>query len=220
MRSILILAVAACCASPAVAGSIRGSVRVPPVPPHDAAFRPYAGRASSLPAPVRPARGLVTDAVLFVDAIPGRGAGRPAPVTSRPQLAQRGQAFDPRVVVVAAGGEVDFPNFDPIYHNVFSVSPLKRFDLGKYPRGQSRRVQFPKPGLINVFCDIHSDMSAFILVTPTPAWARPSADGHYELTDLPAGRYHLRWWHPDFGAGETDVEVPATGAVELGVEFR
>ena len=220
MRSILILALVACSALPAVAGSIRGSVRVPPVPPHDAAFRPYAGRASSLPAPAQPPRGRVTDAVLFVDAIPGRSPERPAAVTSRPQLAQRGQAFEPRVVVLAAGGEVDFPNFDPIYHNVFSVSPRKRFDLGKYPRGQSRTVQFPKPGLVNVFCDIHSDMSAFILVTPTAAWARPTADGHYELTELPAGRYHLRWWHPDFTAGEADIEVLATSAVEFEVEFR
>lgn len=217
MRPILAIVLVACAVAPAAAGSIRGSVKVPPAPPSDATFRPYAGRASSLPAPARPVRGLPGDAVVYVDALPG--GARPH-AAAAPRLAQRGQSFEPRVVVVAAGGEVEFPNFDPIYHNVFSVSPSKRFDLGKYPRGQSRTVRFPKAGLVNVFCDIHSDMAAFILVTPTAAWARAGADGGFELRDLPAGRYHVRWWHPDFAAGEGDIVVPAEGAAILDVVFR
>jgi len=217
MRSILAIVLTACAVAPAVAGSIRGSVRVPPPPAQDATFRPYAGRASSLPAPARPARGLVSDAVVYVEALSGGTpeiAARP-----RPQLAQRGQSFDPRVVVIAAGDEVEFPNFDPIYHNVFSVSPARRFDLGKYPRGQSRTVRFPKAGLVNVYCDIHADMSAFILVTPNRAWARAGADGRFELGGLPAGHYRVHWWHPDFAGGESDVDVPAAGATALEVSF-
>jgi len=217
MRSFATLAVVLLLAPPVAAGSIRGSVRVPPAPPPETRFRPYAGRASSLPSPARTPRGLVTDAVLYLEALPA-GATPPAHA-STPRLAQRDQAFEPRVVVVAAGGKVEFPNFDPIYHNVFSVSPAKRFDLGKYPRGQSRSVTFAKPGLVNVFCDIHADMAAFILVTPNPAWVRPDADGRYELSGLPPGRYHLHWWHPDFVAGDADVDVPARGDTVQDVSF-
>lgn len=187
------------------------------MPQRDTRFHPYAGRASSLPAPVQLPRGRVTDAVLYLESAP---AGGPTPAAaSRPQLAQRGQAFEPRVVVVPAGGEVEFPNFDPIYHNVFSVSPAKRFDLGKYPRGQSRTVRFTRPGLVSVFCDIHADMSAFIMVTPNAAWARPDARGAFELPHLEAGHYRVHWWHPDFGTGEREIDVPADGAVTLDVEF-
>jgi hypothetical protein len=114
---------------------------------------------------------------------------------------------------------VDFPNLDPIYHNVFSLSPVRRFDLGKYPRGHSRQVTFPKPGLVNVYCDIHSDMEAFILVLPNHAFARPTRAGEFTLPDLPAGRYILKAWHPDLGERSETVEVPATGDVTADVEF-
>ncbi len=217
MRAIHAGVLALCLAAPTSAGSITGRVSVPAVRSETASFRPYAGRASSLPTPTRPAHGLVTDAVLYLETAPV-GARLPAPTTSQ-QLAQRGQSFDPRVVVVPAGGSVEFPNFDPIYHNVFSVSPSRRFDLGKYPRGQSRTVQFPRSGVVNVFCDIHADMAAFILVTPTSVWVRPGSDGRFALSDLPAGRYRVRWWHPDLGDGAAEVDVPAEGAVTLDVRW-
>lgn len=217
MRIAPVMVLAVLFAGPAAAGSIRGSVKVPPAPAQDTHFRPYAGRASSLPAPARSPRGLVTDAVIYVDALPAGATPPDHGVT--PQLAQRNQAFDPRVVVIAAGGTVDFPNFDPIYHNVFSVSPSRRFDLGKYPRGQSRSVTFTKPGLVNVFCDIHADMAAFILVVPNAGWVRPGADGQFELTGLPSGHYKLHWWHPDFAAGEAEVDVAASGPTRFDVSF-
>lgn len=218
MRAITAGVLAFCvAAAPTSAGSIVGHVTLSPVRGTEVSFRPYAGRASSLPAPRRSARGQLTDAIVYVERAP-------AGVTWNakhevPQLAQRGQAFEPRVVVVPVGGTVSFPNFDPIYHNVFSVSPSRRFDLGKYPRGQSRRVTFPKPGIVNVFCDIHADMSAFILVTPTPAWTRASADGRFELAGLAPGRYRVAWWHPDHTVGGADVEVPDEGAVSLDVDL-
>jgi len=217
VRCTLPLALLVSLAAPAHAGALRGRVVVPPAPAEETLFRPYAGRASSMPMPDRPPRGLVTDTVIYVDSSAAEPAS-PLP-TVHPKLAQKNQAFDPRVVVVPAGGTVDFPNLDPIYHNVFSVSPPRRFDLGKYPRGQSRSITFTKPGQVNVFCDIHSDMAGFILVVPGRHWARPAADGTYELQDLPAGRCRLRAWHPDFPARVFEVQVPASGDVTLDVSL-
>jgi len=217
LRSSLKLALLLTLAVPAHAVALHGRVSVPPAPAAEASFKPYAGRASSLPSPERAPRGLVTDAVIYVDSLAGEpGASTPA---THPRLAQRGQAFDPRVVVVAVGGTVDFPNLDPIYHNVFSVSPPRRFDLGKYPRGQSRSITFAKPGQVNVFCDIHSDMAGFILVVPNRHWTRPAADGRFELPGLPAGRCRLRAWHPDYPARVFEVDVPASGDVTLDVSL-
>jgi len=217
MRTPFTLALLCTFAAAAHAGSIRGHVTVPPAPPVEARFKPYAGRASSLAAPERPQRGLVTDAVIYVDSMAAEPAH--APPAQHPKLAQRAQAFEPRVVVIPAGGTVDFPNLDPIYHNVFSVSPTRRFDLGKYPRGQSRSITFHRPGQVNVFCDIHSDMAAFILVVPNPHFARAAADGSFEIPDLAPGRYRLRAWHPDFTARELEVVVPAAADATLDVSF-
>jgi len=156
----------------------------------------------------------VTDAVLYVERV-----RTPEPTDSVPDLAQRDQSFAPRVIVVETGGQVAFPNLDPIYHNVFSVSPVKRFDLGKYPRGQSRRVTFPRSGVVNVYCDIHADMSAFVLVLDGAVWARPDADGRFSLEGLPPGPHVLHWWHPDFPADSTSVVVPESGALAKDVSF-
>ena len=201
--------------TPATAGVIRGTLRVPANASQSApAANAYPGHAAAMPGSHTITRGLVSDAVIYVEAIPAEinatlGATEPPP----PRLAQREQMFAPRVVAIAAGGAVDFPNQDPIYHNVFSLSPTKRFDLGKYPKGSSRRVDFSKPGLVNVYCDIHSNMEAFILVVPNRAYTRPAANGDFALPALPAGSYTLHVWHPDLGTQTSTVEVPASGDV-------
>jgi len=205
---------------PSVGGIIRGTLRVPPLAARGApALNPYAGRASSLPNARPVPHGLVTDAVIYIESLrPGVDSMLARP-DRRPRLSQKDQAFAPRVVPVAAGTSVDFPNLDPIYHNVFSPSPLKRFDLGKYPRGQSKSVTFGRPGVVNVYCDIHSDMEAFVLVLPNRVFTQPGAAGGYELPPLPAGRYAVRAWHPDFPEIRREVEVPATGDVPLDLSF-
>ncbi len=206
---------------PALAGAavVHGSVHVPTLGPDDPAFQPYAGRASALAGHACAPRGVVTDAVLYLEAVPARvDSALPMPAVN-PKLAQKDQAFVPRVIAIPLGGRVDFPNLDPIYHNVFSVSPVRRFDLGKYPKGESRSVRFPKPGLVNVYCDIHSDMAAFIVVTPTRALARPRPDGSWQLPDVPPGRYTLRWWHPDFRGGSRDLDLTAGNDLAVEVSF-
>ena len=97
----------------------------------------------------------------------------------------------PYVLAVTVGSTVDFPNSDRIYHNVFSLSKPRRFDLGRYPRGQSRSVRFDRPGVVRVFCEIHSHMSAFILVFAHRFFAVTDAEGRYRIDDVPPGTYTL-----------------------------
>jgi plastocyanin len=197
------------------AGVIRGTLEVPTMT-SEARLHPYPGRAGSMTSAMH-AAGLVTDAVIYVDKRPA-SVPVPPPPTATPELGQKDQSFVPRVLAVQKGTVVSFPNHDPIFHNVFSVSPYKRFDLGKYPRGQTRKVRFDKPGLVNVYCDIHSDMAAFILVLPHHAFTMPAANGSFALPDLPAGTYTIKVWHPDLGEIHRDVDVPAHGDVTA--DFR
>jgi plastocyanin len=205
-------------AAPAFGARLHGTVRLPGAVRDDPTFHAYAGQASSMAEHMRAERGALTDAVLYVESVPASvDSGLPSSAL-HPRLAQKDQSFQPRVVVIPVGGTVDFPNLDAIYHNVFSVSPIKRFDLGKYPRGESKSVRFPKAGLVNVFCDIHSDMAGFILVTPNRAFTRAHADGSWQLPDLPPGHYVLCWWHPDFAAGKREIDLGA-GDTNVDVEF-
>jgi len=173
----------------------------------------YPGSAGAMSCGREPQHGLVIDAVIYVDHVPASAESALEAASETPRLAQKGQMFVPRVVVIAANSNVEFPNQDPIYHNVFSLSPTRRFDLGKYRRGSSRTVNFPKPGLVNVYCDIHSNMEAFILVLPHHGFTRPKASGEFRLPDLPAGTYVLHAWHPDLGEQTVTVEVPEVGLV-------
>lgn len=199
-------------------GVIRGTLRVPPPQAAASTSNPYPGQAGSIAGAHGAGRGLVGDAVIYVERVPGGGdsATMAAPV---PKLSQKGQAFVPRVLAVAAGGSVDFPNLDPIFHNAFSLSPARRFDLGKYPRGHSKRVRFPRAGLVHVFCDIHSDMAAFILVLPHHAFAQPDDEGRWALPALPPGRYTLHAWHPDLRELTREIELPAHGGLTVALDF-
>ena len=207
------------CLAPAVAeaGVLHGTLRVVSPARVQRMSDPYAGRASSMPGPHDMMTGRAEDAVIAIESVPAGADSSPrGPV---PRLAQKDQCFLPRVLAIAVGDAVDFPNLDPIFHNVFSLSPVRRFDLGKYPRGQSRRVVFPKVGLVNVFCDIHSNMAAYILVLPNRWYAQPDEAGAWKLPPLPAGSYSVRVWHPDLPEIHRTVTVPATGSVALNLEL-
>jgi plastocyanin len=208
-------------AAVADAGTIRGTLRIASAGPAAAPkLNAYPGSAGAIAGAHGQRRGEVTDAVVYVAKVPaGAESALAARRQPRPTLAQKNEAFVPRVVPVAAGTAVDFPNLDPIYHNVFSLSPPRRFDLGKYPRGQSRSVVFPRPGLVHVFCDIHSNMAAFVLVLPHHAFTQPAADGAWTLEGLPPGRYELRAWHPDVPEMVRTVDLPESGEARLDLTF-
>lgn len=221
IASSLLSILAVFLAFPALAGTIEGAVHVSTPPAAVArAGNPYPGRAGSLPDVPSVHRGRIEDAVIYIDRYPAAAESTFARYRkAMPSLAQRDQAFVPRVLAVPIGAKVDFPNMDRIYHNVFSLSPVKRFDLGKYPRGSSRQVVFTKVGLVNVYCDIHSDMEAFILVLPHAGFARPQADGDFSFVGLPAGKYRVKVWHPDFAEQAREIEVPAKGTATCDFTF-
>lgn len=110
-------------------------------------------------------------------------------------MAQRNERFEPHVLPVVQGTRVAFPNQDDVYHNVFSLSSARAFDLGRYPKGEAKSVHFRKPGLVQVFCHIHSDMSGIVLVLPNEFFAAPGATGEYGIERVPPGEYTIVGWH-------------------------
>ena len=131
-------------------------------------------------------------------------------VSARGRMDQRNETFVPHVLAIRIGTTVDFPNNDRIYHNVFSLSPTRRFDLGRYAVGRSKSVRFDRPGVVRVFCDIHSHMSAFILVFSHRFFAVTQPDGAYQLPPLPPGTYTVVGWH------EGDVRATRQVTVRAG----
>jgi plastocyanin len=131
---------------------------------------------------------------------------------TRVDIRQRDENFMPRVVAVPVGSEVGFPNDDPIYHNVFSLSRPRSFNLGRYPRGHTRGVQFDRPGIVKVFCDIHSHMSATVMVFNHPFFTVADEDGRFELPAVPAGEREVTAWHERLG-DTTQRVIVETGRV-------
>jgi plastocyanin len=194
-------------------GTIVGTVEIG-APSGRRAVDRYQGRsAARVPRPVQ-----AVPAVVYLEGTPGgeRWTGGEA-VT----LTQSDTLFAPSVVVVPVGGAVVFPNEDSFFHNVFSYSDAKRFDLGRYPQGESKQVVFDRPGVVQVFCEVHEHMRAVILVIESPFHAITADDGTFSIPDVPAGSHRLAVWHPD-GQRIVPVEVAESGttAVEVSVGQR
>lgn len=122
-------------------------------------------------------------------------------------LKQKDRRFVEDTVVVPAGSSVSFPNLDPIFHNVFSLSRAKSFDLGNYPQNETRTVTFPKAGIVRVFCHLHPNMSATIVVTPSRWAVKPDANGSYRLSGVPPGEHTLVVWHKSAGFFREPVKI-------------
>ena len=115
--------------------------------------------------------------------------------TNIPKLVQKDKSFHPPLVVIPVGGKVEFPNHDPFFHNVFSLFEGKRFDLGLYESGTTRFVQFDKPGISFIFCNIHAEMSAVVIAVATPYYAISNARGEITFPEVPPGRYDVQVFH-------------------------
>ncbi len=151
-----------------------------------------------------------TRSVVYLETAPG-GAFEDLE-RARATLDQRNETFVPYVLAVTVGTVVEFPNSDRIYHNVFSLSKTKRFDLGRYPRGDSKSVRFDRPGIVRVFCDIHSHMSAFVLVFSHRFFALTDTDGRYRIAGVPPGVYTVNAWNDGENRQTRTVVVPSDGS--------
>jgi len=139
-----------------------------------------------------------SSAVVWLSPIGGDAPALPPQKDSDiPKLVQRNKMFHPSLLVIPVGGKVEFPNHDPFFHNVFSLFEGKRFDLGLYESGTTRFVQFDKPGISYIFCNIHAQMSAVVIALSTPYYAISNARGEVTVANVPPGRYALQVFHSD-----------------------
>lgn len=150
-----------------------------------------------------------SDFVVYVDDLQGPSLASETTAI----IDQRGLRFIPHVLPVQVGTTVEFANSDPLAHNVFSISSAKRFNLGLYGRGAVRRVRFDRPGVVQVLCNVHQEMSAYIVVIPNPFFARTGRDGRFRIEGVPAGQHRLRCWHEELGERTHAVRVPANGTM-------
>ena len=138
----------------------------------------------------------------------------------RAVMDQRNETFVPHVLAITTGTTVDFPNSDRIYHNVFSLSKTHPFDLGRYAVGRSKSIRFERPGIVRVFCDIHSHMNAFILVFSHPFFSVTDAEGRYRIDNIPPGSYTLVAWNEGVAAESRAVIVSDGGSTEADFALR
>lgn len=149
---------------------------------------------------------------LTVKALPPE---KPVQVVTTRRITQKGAMFSPNVMPVLVGTTVEWPNHDDIYHNVFSISEAKAFDLGLYKDPEVKRVTFDKPGRVEAFCSIHSAMNCTILVLENPFFAATDANGKYTIPNVPAGTYKLKAWHKRLPPQVQEVTVPESGEVKM-----
>jgi plastocyanin len=145
-------------------------------------------------------RGMAEDTVVMVEALEARPAA-PSKASALTEIIQQGRQFKPRVTVVPVGTPVSFPNLDNVRHHVYSFSEAKVFELKLYVGKPERPVVFDKPGVVVLGCNIHDQMAAWVVVSDTPWAQKTDRQGAARWSDIPAGDYRLRVWHPDLPPG-------------------
>jgi plastocyanin len=133
-----------------------------------------------------------SNAVVYIDKIPGKTF---TPTSAPVPLDQINLTFVPHVLPVLVGTKVAFPNSDDIRHNVFSPTSWSKFNLGTYPKSTTKYYVFDKPGTVTLLCNVHAEMSAYVVVTETPYFAVTDKAGNFVLKNIPAGNYVLKVWH-------------------------
>jgi plastocyanin len=214
-------------ASRAAARLVRPQAAAPPTRAASSSRTP--ADLPALPAAAIRAQQGIHDAVVWVESIPAKAERRLArppwyrfwdrPRARMRTMVQAHQRFTPRVMVAPVGTPVEFLNLDRVYHNVFSVSAARNFDLGRYAPGARDTVLFDRSGVANLHCDIHPDEIGFIVVVPNLAYARPDSLGRFSLPRLPEGEYALRAWHSRLGEARGMAVIPRRGDATVTLAF-
>ncbi len=159
------------------------------------------------------------DAVIYIDKISGKTFSAPK---EHAKMDQKNLAFVPHVLPVVAGTTVDFINSDDVLHNVFSPDKCcGKFNLGSWPKGQSKEFTFKDPGCIaTLLCNVHPEMEGFVVVLETPYYGVSAKDGSYEIKDVPPGKYTLKIWHEKLKAQDVTVDVPEKGNATVDFEIH
>jgi hypothetical protein len=157
----------------------------------------------------------LTDFVVFLDGPVGTRVIHPSSPSLNPpcKVLQKGAAFIPHVLPVQVGTAVEWPNLDDIFHNVFSYSDAKPFDLGLYKHPELKKVVFDHPGRVDVFCSIHKTMNCIVLVLETPFFAAVDERGRFEIGGIPPGAYRFKAWHERLPAQTREITIPESGIV-------
>jgi plastocyanin len=198
-----------------------------PKPPEPKVAAPEKPRPVATPAvvkapPPKPAAttgnivGKVTgapDAIIYVDDIVTTARGTAT-------MKQENKTFTPAVLVVQKGTTVQFPNLDAFFHNVFSVTPDNSFDLGSYRQGETKAVTMSKPGVVNVYCNMHPQMVGHILVVPNGNYVRAGKDGFFRLSNVPSGHHRVVAWAPDSKPVTAEADVSDAEAVTVELELK
>lgn len=159
------------------------------------------------------------DAVIYIDKIPGKTFDVSK---GHAKMDQKNLTFIPHVLPVVIGTTVDFLNSDDVLHNVFTPEKCaEKFNLGTWPKGQTRSYTFKNPGCISVMlCNVHPEMEGYVLVLDTPYSAVSSKDGSYTIKNVPAGKYTLKIWHEKLKGNPVSIEVPDKGQVTTDFEIK
>jgi hypothetical protein len=207
----VILAVTQFIPNPPQPGTIAGRIEIKVTPPEPVASR-YPSQGSQIQRNIVP-----IPTVVFLDGpIQGTSAWPEIPAAS---IMQKDFQFSPSLLVIPVNTSVSFPNMDSEFHNVFSYSKSKRFDLGRYPKGESKSVRFDKPGIVKIYCEVHAWMRAAVLVLENPHFAIVSRDGSFSMRGIPAGHYDLVVWNIDAGSKKIGVDVAAGKTPEVTVRL-
>ncbi len=187
----------------AVTGSVRGTIELPPAGIITRRNRGARYRGAVREADESPTNAEMTNVVVYLEGrnLSGRGENR------KPVLDQRNATFVPHVLPIVKGETVDITNRDKTYHNVFSLSTPRKFNIGRRPTGEAVPVRFDESGVVQVFCDIHSHMTAFIVILENAFYSQPGKDGKFSIDGVPPGNYTVHVWHERYSANPQQVTV-------------